>query len=62
MAVKFHDRDRRTDRFTSTSIRDALRACGSHPAAQALAFQGVRLGIAVRVLAIPGKRRPTCAP
>lgn len=60
MAVSFYDRERRTDLFTAASIRDALRARGSHPAARALAFQGVRLAIALRVLANPRRRRRPC--
>jgi hypothetical protein len=49
--------ERRNDQATADKIRDALRASGVQAAAQALAFQHVRLDIALRVLAGPSRRR-----
>jgi hypothetical protein len=49
--------DRRRDHATAEKIRDALRACSTHAAAQALEFQQVDLATALRVLARPEWRR-----
>ncbi|MGZ5202867.1 MAG: hypothetical protein ACXWC4_24150 [Telluria sp.] len=49
--------NRRRDHATAEKIRDALRACSTHAAAQALEFQQVDLATALRVLAKPEWRR-----
>jgi hypothetical protein len=49
--------DRRSDHATAEKIRDALRACSTTAAAQALEYQQVDLATALRVLARPEWRR-----
>ena len=49
--------ERRIDRWTAENVQDALRARGVHAAARAMEYRRVQLETAVRVLALPGKRR-----
>jgi hypothetical protein len=49
--------ERRNDQLTAEKVRDALRAHGLPAAAQAMACQQVRMDVALRVLATPGRRR-----
>ena len=49
--------ERRIDRWTADNIQDALRAQGVHAAARAMGYRRVRLETALRVLAMPGRRR-----
>jgi hypothetical protein len=49
--------ERRIDRWTADNIQDALRADGVHAAARAMEYRRVRLETALRVLAMPGRRR-----
>jgi len=49
--------ERRIDRWTADNIQDALRAQGVHAAGRALEYRRVRLETALRVLAMPGRRR-----
>ena len=51
--------ERRSDRWTAENVQDALRARGVHAAARAMEYRRVRLETALRVLAVPGKRRRT---
>jgi hypothetical protein len=53
--------ERRRNELAAKSIDDALRARGTLPAAQALAYQNVPLYVAQRVLMMPDRRRPRCA-
>jgi hypothetical protein len=54
--------ERRSDRWTAENVRDALRARGVHAAARAMEYRRVRLERALRVLAIPAKRRHLLLP
>ena len=49
--------ERRIDRWTADNVQDALRARGVHAAARAMEYRRVRLETALRVLAVPEKRR-----
>ena len=49
--------ERRTDRWTADNVQDALRARGVHAAARAMEYRRVRLDTALRILAVPGRRR-----
>jgi len=49
--------ERRTDRTTSESVEDALRAHGLRAAAQAMEHLQVDLAVALRVLSHPDRRR-----
>jgi hypothetical protein len=49
--------ERRIDRWTADNIQDALRADGVHAAARAMEYRRVHLETALRVLAMPGRRR-----
>lgn len=49
--------ERRIDRWTADNIQDALRADGVHAAARAMEYRRVGLETALRVLAMPGRRR-----
>jgi hypothetical protein len=49
--------ERRIDRWTADNVQDALRARGTHAAARAMEYRRVRLDTALRVLAVPEKRR-----
>jgi hypothetical protein len=49
--------ERRTDRWTADNVQDALRARGVHAAARAMEYRRVRMETALRVLAVPEKRR-----
>jgi hypothetical protein len=49
--------ERRTDRWTADNVQDALRARGVHAAARAMEYRRVQLDTALRILAVPGRRR-----
>jgi hypothetical protein len=49
--------ERRIDRWTADNVQDALRARGVHAAARAMEYRRVRIETALRVLAVPEKRR-----
>lgn len=49
--------ERRIDRWTADNVQDALRARGVHAAARAMEYRRVRMETALRVLAMPGRRR-----
>jgi hypothetical protein len=49
--------ERRTDGWTADNVQDALRARGVHAAARAMEYRRVRLDTALRILAVPGRRR-----
>ena len=49
--------ERRIDRWTADNIQDALRADSVHAAARAMEYRRVGLETALRVLAMPGRRR-----
>jgi hypothetical protein len=51
--------ERRSDRWTAENVQDALRARGVHAAARAMEYRRVGMETALRVLAVPGKRRRT---
>ena len=49
--------ERRTDRWPADNVQDALRARGVHAAARAMEYRRVQLDTALRILAVPGRRR-----